>query len=167
VYRSIELTKTILDNHIKDMSFFRFSYFWSLCTTFLSPEDVRYFLFGARSAPDSILIYEVKTKAIAGLLLIYPPRKEYEDLNVVLLLSRTAKIDIESFAEEVKKTVYARMKKGKLFCMRSNVLETEKDQIEVLEKIGFEREIVMREHVYYGLKYMDAYAYTLFRSKLC
>lgn len=156
-----------MDNHIKDMSFFRFSYFWSLCTTFLAPEDVRYFLFGAKSAPDSILIFETKTKTIAGLLLIYPPRKEYEDLNVVILLSRAAKINIESFAEEAKKIIYARMKKGKLYCMRSNVIETEKDQADILEKIGFRREVVMREHVYYGLKYLDAYAYTLFRSETC
>ena len=166
MYNCLSLTKTIVDNHIKDFSLFKFSYFWGQSTTFMSVDDAKYFLFEAKKTPESIILYEKSTKAIAGLLLLYPSRLEYKDATVVILIKKDLDINHKELAKTVKTIITAKFKKADLFCMRSTVLTSETDQIKILEMIGFEKEVHMKEQVYYDFKYNDAYAYTLFRKKL-
>ncbi|MFA5104684.1 MAG: hypothetical protein WC527_05870 [Candidatus Margulisiibacteriota bacterium] len=123
-------------------------------------------MFEAKKTPESSVIYENLTKSMAGLLLIYPKRPDYRDASLVILTKNGIDIDHNEFARTAKPIIAAKFSKENLFCMRSNILTSETDQIKILEAIGFEKEVHMKEHVYYDLKYVDAFAYTLFGKNL-
>lgn len=167
MYKPLKLTKEIFEKHIGDLSSFKFSYFLSQSTTFLSKDYVKGFLVMAKSRPDCVVIADERSRKVAGLILLYPPREEYRDGSVVILLNAPETIDMQGFSEAVRPIINARIKKLKMFCLRSTVLAEEAEQISILELLGFEKEVVMKEQAFYNAEYKDACVYTLFGDKLC
>jgi len=167
MYKPLKLTKDIFEKHVKDLSSFRFSYFLSQSTTFLSRDYVKGFLVMAKNRPDCVVIADERSKKVAGLMLLYPPREEYSDGSVVVLLSASEAIDIQEFSKTIRPIINGRISKLKMFCLRSTVLAEENDQINILESLGFEKEVVMKEQAFYNAEYKDACVYTLFGDNPC
>lgn len=167
MYKPLTLTKNIFEKHVGDLSSFKFSYFLSQSTTFLSRDYVKGFLVMTKNRPDCVVIADDLSRKVAGLMFLYPPREEYMDGSVVVLLNASGKIDVERFSETIRPIIKDRLKKLKMFCIRSTVLEEETDQISIFEYLGFEKEVVMKEQSFYNSGYKDAYVYTLFGDKSC
>jgi len=166
MYKPLKLTKDIFEKHIEDLSSFRYSYFLSQSTTFLSKDYVKGFLILAKGRPDSIVIADERSRKVAGLILLYPMREEYRDGSMVVLLSASETIDIREFSDTIRPIVKDRIKKLKMYCLRSTVLAEEHDQISILESLRFEKEVVMKDQAFYK-GYKDAYVYTLFGENAC
>lgn len=166
-YRTGRLTEDIIRKHIRDLSIFRPSHFLAQNRQFISEEFMHRFLFLTAAGPESFVIFDARTRQIAALVMIYPPRREFLDANIAIFISRQTEPAVRELAAELKVLLDRQMKLKRILCVRASIVENEQESMAVLEEAGFQREAVLEEEVLIDGKYRDCPIYTLFKDTAC
>lgn len=167
MYFAAKLTEKLFKQHVGGLLEYRYSFFQSQAAGPIEESFMRTLLFVVPQKPNPALIINNKTGAAVALVIMYQPRKDFNDCLVEILLRKSVIVSISDLVSVLRDVVTRYMKHNKLSRARTFVLDLDRDQIETVEKTGFEKEAALKEEWLFDGKYRDCFIYTLFKDSTC